>query len=173
MTHTMHGPHSLEIARASADEQPTVANLLELYVYDFSALVDLRIGNDGRFGYPDLDLYWADSNHHPFLIRVNGGLTGLALVREDPESANEARSWDMTEFFVLRSFRDCGVGTQAAIAVWRMFPGRWQVRVMRKNEAALGFWRRSISLFAGERVSSSQVQKNHEPWEVFYFDSPS
>ncbi len=50
----------------------------------------------------------------------------------------------MAEFFVMRKYRRGGVGGEAARAVFAMFPGEWQVRQIRRNEAAIKFWRAAI-----------------------------
>lgn len=42
-------PVSLE--RASSEEMPALSNLLERYSYDFSELVGLELGSDGRYSY--------------------------------------------------------------------------------------------------------------------------
>ena len=46
----------LELIRAGAEHQYALGNLLELYIHDFSELVPLDVGDDGRFGYKSLPL---------------------------------------------------------------------------------------------------------------------
>jgi predicted acetyltransferase len=48
----------------------TVANLFELYAYDFSDFRDLELGDDGRFGDIELPLYWSEPDRHAFLFKV-------------------------------------------------------------------------------------------------------
>ena len=49
----MHEPEMLrpniEIIPAALEQKAILANLLELYMYDFCEFVDLEIGPDGRF----------------------------------------------------------------------------------------------------------------------------
>src|SRR3984885_14627860 len=121
-------PH-LEVIPAAQEQQPILANLLELYAHDFSEFHNLEIGEDGRFGYPSLPLYWSEPNRHPFLIRMDGKLAGLALVQGESGgsgSLSENAVRDMAEFFVMRGYRRHGIGTQAAHQVWRRFPGMWK-----------------------------------------------
>ena len=47
---------------------------------------------------------------------------------------------DMAEFFVVRRHRRRGVGEAAARALFDRFPGRWEVRQTRTNQAATRFW---------------------------------
>ncbi|MGA8743722.1 MAG: GNAT family N-acetyltransferase [Terracidiphilus sp.] len=161
----------VDVIQATIEEIPVVANLLELYAHDFSEFHSIEPGPDGRFGYPDLPLYWSESGRHAFLIKVDGKLAGFALIREILPVSGTNSIWDMAEFFVLRAYRRGGAGTKAAKALWRQFPGNWQVRVMRSNGAGLNFWLHAIDEFAGGKVSSSSEEKAGEVWDVFSFTS--
>jgi predicted acetyltransferase len=160
-----------EILLAAKEEMPIVANLFELYAYDFSEFHSVEPGADGRFGYPDLPLYWSEPGRYPFLIRVGGKLAGFVLVHKTSQRSGDNATWDMAEFFVLRAYRRRGVGREAAHKVWRQFPGPWQVRVMRANQSAHAFWQHAIAEFAGEAIPSTQAEKAGEMWDVFSFAS--
>ena len=120
----------IELVPAAPDQESVLANLLELYAHDFSEFRYLELGADGKFGYSGLPLYWAENGRHPFLVRVDGKLAGLVLVKRGSEVSGAETVWDMAEFFVLRGYRRRGIGTQIAHEVWRRFPGAWEVRVM-------------------------------------------
>lgn len=164
-------PANIEVIPASLEQQPVLANLLELYGHDFSEFHGLDIGADGRFGYAHLPLYWSEPGRHPFLIRMDTKLAGLVLVKRGPAVSGDGAVWDMAEFFILRGYRRRGIGTQAAHEVWRRFPGLWEVRVMQSNVAALHFWARSIAAFVGADVQSVRVEKGGAPWRLFSFES--
>lgn len=157
---------------ATAEQQPVLANLLELYAHDFSEFHDLDLGPDGRFGYKYLPLYWRESHRHPFLVKADGKLAGLVLVKRGSEISGDRRIWDMAEFFVARRYRRRGMGTQIAHDVWRRFPGPWEVRVVERNHAARAFWQRAVSDFAGGTVEPVFVDTGRARWEVFSFLSP-
>ncbi len=161
----------VEVVAATPEQEPIVANLLELYLHDFSAFLDLEIGEDGRFGYPSLPLYWSEPDRYPFLIRMDGKLAGLALVKKGSVVSGDGLVWDMAEFFVLRGCRGRGVGTLAAHQVWRRFPGQWEVRVMQRNTLARRFWAGAISIFAGEAVHPRRIERDGEAWDLFSFQS--
>jgi predicted acetyltransferase len=160
------------IIPASEEQSPILANLLELYAHDFSEFHALELGADGRFGYPQLPLYWRDSNRHPFLVKVDGNLAGLVLVKQGSEISSDQTVWDMAEFFIVRRYRRRGVGTGVAHDVWRRFPGCWEIRVMDSNRSALGIWRRATAAFVEYPVPSIHVEKGDKRWNVFSFESP-
>jgi predicted acetyltransferase len=161
----------VELVPAERDQEPILANLLELYIHDFSEFHDRAIGAQGRFGYEDLPLYWTDPDRRPFLVRMNGKLAGLVFVRRERTDSGKETVWDMAEFFILRGFRRRGLGTRVAHEVWKQIPGRWQVRVMESNAAAQLFWAHAISAFLGETVASVRVETGGHGWRVFSFES--
>ena len=161
----------IEVIAAALDQQPVLANLLELYAYDFSEFHEVALRPDGRFGYKDLPLYWREVNRHPFLIKVDGILAGFVLVKSGSEFSGNAAVWDMAEFFIVRSYRRRGVGTEVAHHVWRKFPGDWEVRVMQANRRARPFWEHAIASFTGQTVRSVGVERNGKGWFLFSFSS--
>jgi len=161
----------IEVIPAAAEQEPILANLLELYAHDFSEFLDLELGADGRFGYKRLALYWSEPGRQPFLVRIDGKLAGLVLVKKGSDVSGNTTVWDMAEFFVIRGYRRRGIGTQIAHEVWKRFPGAWEVRVMESNIPAYHFWARAISRFMGEEIHSVRVEKSGECWNLFSFES--
>jgi predicted acetyltransferase len=162
---------AINLVPATREQAPILANLLELYAHDLSVCAHLDIGEDGRFGYKSLPLYWSEPNRHPFLVRVDGKLAGLALVKNGSEVSGERSVWDMAEFFILRRYRRQGFGTLAAHEVWKRCPGRWEVRVMQSNLPSSLFWGRAVSDFTGESIQPIDVEIAGRPWQLFSFES--
>jgi hypothetical protein len=103
MTTDAARPAHVELIPATPEHQPLLANLLELYMHDFSEFHNLELGPDGRFGYKHLPLYWLDPDRHPFLLRQHGKLAGFVLVKRGSEiSGNETVCgiWQSSSSFV-------------------------------------------------------------------------
>ncbi len=162
---------TVEVVPASPEQEPVLANLLELYAHDFSELIDLELGDDGRFGYKHLSLYWTEDARHPFLATVNGKLAGFALVRRGSHVSGADDVWDMAEFFIVRGYRRLRIGMRAAQEVWKKFPGRWEVRVMERNCRAKEFWERAVAEFTGKAIQPVAFEKDGERWHVFSFEA--
>jgi predicted acetyltransferase len=92
----------IELIPATPAQEPVLANLLQLYAHDFSEFHHLKLGEDGRFGYLPLPLYWRQPGRYPFLVRLDGKLAGLVLVKGGSEISGDQAVWDMGEFFVVR-----------------------------------------------------------------------
>ena len=152
-------PFNLDIARATPEERPILANLLQLYIHDFSeywsGTSQGELEDDGRFlDYP-LDSYWSDPRRVPLLLRLDGRLAGFALLN-DHAHTDAPVDWNMAEFFVARKHRGAGVGRAAAREIFSRYPGAWEVAVARLNVRALPFWRDTIAshpaVEGGERL---------------------
>lgn len=169
----MHATASLhlEVIPAAREQAPILANLVELYAHDFSEFHAVALGDDGRFGYPSLPLYWSESGRHPFLLRIDGGWGGFVLVKQGSDVTGNRSAWDMAEFFVVRGCRRRGAGTQVAHKIWRQFPGTWEVRVMQANVAARHFWETAISTFVDAAIHPVSFEKDGQCWNLFSFES--
>jgi predicted acetyltransferase len=162
---------TVEVVTATSDQSVIVANLFELYAHDFSEFHDVEPGEDGRFGFNKLHLYWSDPDRHAFLIKFRGKLAGFVLVKRGSAISEDDCVWDMAEFFVLRRYRRYGVGTEAARQIWTRHPGRWEVRVMEGNKAAYEFWARAIKTVFNQVASRVRFEIADRIWFVFAFDS--
>jgi len=162
----------IEVIPPEPGQQSILANLLALYMHDFSEFYDLEIGADGRFEYASLPLYWSEPGRHPFLVRVEGKWAGFVLVKRGSEVSGDETVWDMAEFFVLRGYRRQGIGTRIAHQVWWRLPGPWEVRVMESNASARDFWAHAISTFTSQLTHPDQLESRGTCWKVFTFESP-
>lgn len=161
----------VEVAPATREQAPIIANLFELYAHDFSEFFNIRIGPDGRFGYAPLPLYWQEPHRYPFLIRADGELAGFVLVQQGSRISGAVETWDVAEFFVLRGWRRRGVGLRAACQVWQRFAGPWEVRVQESNTKARLFWQRAVEEYTGMPAHFSLAEVAGKQWHVLSFVS--
>lgn len=166
-------PPDVEVSLAAPGQEPVLANLLELYSHDFSELVDLQLGPDGRFGYPALPRYWTEEGRFPFLVKVDGHLAGFVLVSRGSRISGDPEVWDVAEFFIVRGCRKQGIGTAVAHEIWRRFPGRWEVRVMERNEPACAFWDAVTGSYTAGKAQRTEVELEERRWKLFSFSSPA
>jgi predicted acetyltransferase len=138
----------LEVSIADPSERPALANLMQLYIHDFSELWRGRsegeLRADGRFQDYPLDAYWQEASRVPLLLRLGGHLVGFALI-DATSHTGRALDRNMREFFIVRKHRRGGIGTRAAHLIFGRYPGRWETAVARANAAALPFWRNAVA----------------------------
>jgi len=158
---------NVEVERATDAQRATLANLLELYSYDFTQYVDHDVGEDGRYGYSYLPDYFEDTRRHPFLVRIDDHYAGFALVRQVDRDGHIIA--DMAEFFIMRRYRRHGAGEVVAKRVFGLFPGPWELRMMRANEPAQAFWRRVVADYTGD--VSEERWSDDEMWLMLSFSA--
>jgi len=148
------------------DQAPVLRNLFELYAHDFSEYVPIDLQPSGRFDVPVGDQWWAREDHFPFFIRASGKLGGFALARRGSRVSAATDVMDVAEFFVLRGERRHGVGSAAAVALFDMFPGAWEIRIRRANPAALKFWARVAASWLGQPVAAQPLSIEGVDWDL-------
>ena len=168
----MSAPRRVSLATATRADAPLLSNLLELYLHDLSEAFPMEVGADGRFGYEPLALYWTqEERRFPFLIRSGSRVAGFALAARGSPATDDPADLDVAEFFVLRQYRRCGVGREAAFLLWNRLEGRWVVRVSEGNHRALPFWPAVIREYTGGAFSETGRPGTPHAWRVFTFES--
>ncbi|MES1186409.1 MAG: GNAT family N-acetyltransferase [Myxococcales bacterium] len=163
----------MRLRNVEANDGELLANLLELYIHDLSPFFpQVRIGENGRFGYPRLPSYLdGGSDRFARIIEVDGRPAGFVLAQRGSPVSEDPAVLDIAEFFVLRSCRGQGVGRRAAHALWEQRPGTWTIRVSPRNPAALGFWETAVASFLKRPVAPRQHSVSGQPWSVFWLES--
>ena len=162
----------VELQIVKPEAAPILSNLLELYCHDLSALFGLHVGPDGRFGYPHLPLYWTEpARRFAFFTVVDGQLAGFALATRGSSATANPSDLDVAEFFVLRAFREKGIGAQAAFLLWDKLIGHWVVRAATNNKAAVVFWRRSIAAYTAGAYLERTLELAGVTRQVFELDT--
>lgn len=97
---------------------------------------------DGRWE-PDHLPYWLEQKFcHPLIVTVGDEPAGFAFVASQPMPfMSRDVEFRLCEFFILAAYRNRGVGKKAATAVFEQFRGTFELMVLERNMAALGFWR--------------------------------
>jgi predicted acetyltransferase len=170
-------PMQIDVVPVAAHEAGVLAQLYELYLYDFAERdgTGRQVADDGRFGESDVERFLNLPEHSAFLIRVDQKLAGFCMLKRGSSLAGDMDAMDVAEFFVLRNHRRQGVGRAAATLLWKQRPGRWLVRVGAHNQRALAFWTRTVADYTyGQYTQEALVQDDAdgvEHWVVFRFVS--
>ena len=134
----------IELKRINVEDKEILKNLIEKYDYEFSQWDNRDVNKLGLYGYDYLDCYWTEEKRWAFFIVVDGNLAGFVMVNNYLE-VNEETDYSLAEFFVMYKYRRSGVGRFAAMKVFDMFHGKWQLKRHPKNIASVHFWNEVIS----------------------------
>lgn len=142
-------PLEVSLVPGTAADQRTLANLMQLYTYEFSDLLDLDVAEDGLFAQRDVSGFFREPVRRVLFLRAGGKLAGFVIVDHRSRLSDEQGVVDMAEFFVLRRYRGQGIGARAAVLAFAAFRGKWEVRQVASNSAATAFWRKVIGRYTG------------------------
>lgn len=147
---------SVEVFPALVTDKPIVRQMIELYQYDLSELENTDLNEHGYFCYPYLDYYWVESDRYPFLVRVDRKLAGFALVNQ--YTYLQGSQYSVGEFFILRKYRQQGVGCHVAFYLFDLFRGRWEIHQLETNLIAQNFWRKTIAAYTGNNYTETALE---------------
>lgn len=88
------------------------------------------------------------------MITVDGKLAGFSFIKVDSETS----TFDVAEFFILRSYRKMGVGKALIDHMFFLHKGKWTIDTHMKNITAQKFWRSAVKNNAVGGFSETIIQ---------------
>ncbi|MEO0836581.1 MAG: GNAT family N-acetyltransferase [Cyanobacteria bacterium J06642_3] len=149
---------NVEITSASVTDKSVIKQIMELYQYDFSEFTKADLNEHGRFGYPYLDNYWEESKRNPFLVRVNGKLAGFVLVHQN--TYLQDNQYHLAEFFIVRKYRQQGIGRQVAFNIFDLLRGGWEIYQAHTNLVAKEFWQNVIGEYTAGTYTETVMEND-------------
>lgn len=146
----------VELVVASSSDTELINSLLDEYLLELSSYRYVPSGATTSASYPYLDAYWSEPRRHAFIIQYGGHFVGFALTR-DPTSTKSA-VYQLAEFYIKPESRRLGIGRCAVRAIWRRFPGQWELQVHSRNSAAVQFWESCLETVTSEPPQVQEVQ---------------
>ena len=142
---------NVDLAAVAEQDKPVLANLIQLYCYDWSEIRGYDLTADGTFTYRYLDHYFTVDTREACFITVGGALAGFTMTRRLEDGTRE-----VSEFFVVRHHRRHRTGQAAAHQMFRRHPGPWQLAFDHANHAAAQFWPRVTASIADGPVHRTE-----------------
>lgn len=166
----------IELIPATLKKYPIIQNMGRFYVYDMSEYMGSQDGweipKDGLYECIDFKKYWEVENAFPFLVFYGSELAGFAII--DKKGSDSTIDFNMAQFFILRKFKNKGIGKYVAQECFIRFPGIWEVMVSPGNEGAYRFWRATIKDYTNNNFTEYTrdiAHFNNSRKNIFKFDS--
>lgn len=135
---------NVEVLPIPYGEMQVLRNLVKLYCHEWSQYNGIDMDDKGEYAFEKrLDVFWNKARHFAFYIKAEGKLAGFALLDDDFDYVEDG-DHAMSEFFVLHKYRRDGIGSAAAKEIFRMFPGKWEIKMHPRNLASIRFWRNVV-----------------------------
>ncbi|MGD9593108.1 MAG: GNAT family N-acetyltransferase [Candidatus Berkiella sp.] len=161
---------------ASLEEYPIIQNMGRFYVYDMSQFFTLdpewKMPSNGLYECMDFKKYWQSDNTWPFILRFQEELAGFVIV--DKKGSDIHIDYNMAQFFILRKFKNHGIGMHIAQRCFDKFTGVWEVMVLPGNFGAHQFWQKTINQYtngAYEEYNRVVSHLSNSPKNIFKFSS--
>lgn len=168
--------NQIKLIPASLKEHPIIQNMGRFYVYDMSEFMGKEEGweipEDGLYECIDFKKYWEDKNSFPFIVKYKNEIAGFVIV--DKKGSSAEIDFNMAQFFVLRKFKNKGLGRYIAHECFKKFAGVWEVMVIPGNEGAYRFWRSTIKNYTNNNFTEYTrdiAHFNNSRKNIFKFDS--
>jgi len=168
--------NEIQLVPASLRDYPIIQNMARFYVYDMSQYLGGEEGwecpEDGLYEYIDFKKYWQTDDAFPFIIRYKNELVGFVII--DKKGSEPKIDFNVAQFFILRKFKNRGIGRYVAHQCFEKFRGIWEVMVIPGNDGAYQFWRSTISEYTNHRFNESTrhvTYLNNSLKNIFCFSS--
>ena len=137
-------------------------NLFQLYLYDLSKFNNnIEIEENGLYSAPWIDRDWDLPEFIPLRIKQNHNTCGLILLTKKPFSKPETELC-IQEFFILRKFRNKGIGLASIERLFANYPGSYSMSVIKHNISAKLFWEKAFNLMEIQYIKEKYIHDGIE-----------
>lgn len=168
--------NEIKLIPATLEEYPVIQNMGRFYHYDMSEYLGKEAGweipQNGLYECINLRKYWEDKNSFCFLVHYRNEIAGFIII--DKKGSSPEIDFNMAQFFILRKFKNKGIGRYVAQECFKKFSGIWEVMVMPGNEGAYRFWRSIIKNYTNnnfKEYTMNIAHFNNKSKNIFKFDS--
>jgi predicted acetyltransferase len=156
----------LKLERSGVDDKDFIKNIYQHYLHDLSEFNDsLQLNAIGLFDNSFVDSFYCKDNLIPLKITLANSIIGFLFC-----SKGQKVDYIIQEVFILRSYRNRGLGTVALQQLFALYPGRYGIVILMKNEPAKLFWTHCLE-HLGINYTSSEVIEDGQLCIRLIFDS--
>ena len=145
-----------KLERITIDSKSKLENLISIYLHDLSEFAnDLKINNEGKFEYDNLDLYFKSQDLTPYFITYQGEVAGFILFNSGKYVPKHI-DYVINELFILKSFRKKGIASAAIKILLDNYKGNYRIVQISSNKKAVNFWMKFYEKQGIEYVESEE-----------------
>lgn len=143
----------LKLERVLPEQKDALGNLMQLCIHELTHYAAAEVNDQGRYDNPQLDTYFSDPSRIAYFIIVKSRIAGFVLL----SCMQDSEHHEVSEFFVLNTYRGLGLGGEIAGQIFELHPGLWRVPVIEGNDGARSFWRKLVRRITLRRYSETIV----------------
>ncbi|GKU24244.1 GNAT family N-acetyltransferase [Clostridium folliculivorans] len=151
------------LEKITIDSKTKLENLISLYLHDLSEFADdLKINEDGKFEYEGLELYFKSKDLTPFFITYRGEVVGFVLFNTGKYAPKDI-NYVIHELFILKSFRNKGVASDAIKILMDTYKGKYKVVQISTNKTAVKFW---MKFYENQSIKFTEAKEKDDDLEI-------
>lgn len=136
--HIKNYESKVEIREAEVKDKEVLKKLFQFYLHDLSEYTDaLNINSQGEFDNDDVDTFFDETNLNPMTIKIKEEIIGFIFLNH---SMGKAVDYIINDIFILRKYRNRGLGKIVTDKLFRLYPGKYGLIELIKNKPAIRFW---------------------------------
>ena len=140
------------------DNKNGFTNLFQLYLYDLSKYnKNIEIEENGLYPAPWIDKEWDMPEFIPLRIEQNHNTCGFILLSKKPYS-KPGTEFCIQEFFILREFRNKGIGQASIEQLFNKYSGSYSMLVIKHNIPAKLFWEKVLDVMQIQYKKEKHIQ---------------
>lgn len=116
-------------------------NVFQKYYYEMSPYYDLRMDPSGCYEYRYFDSYFKENGRAAYFIYDGEAFIGFSMIN-DYSCLGDRIDHAVAEFTVFPRYRRGHRAEEAARSIFRLHPGRWEIKFSDRNLPAAAFWRK-------------------------------
>ncbi len=144
------------------EDKDKLNKLMQLYLHDISKDFKMDfISETCNYAYENLSDYYTKNDHKGYFIIHNENIAGFILYKYENLHI-------VQEFFVPNNYKRAGIGKNAAIKLFDMYKGNWEVKCVPNSVQAEKFWNKVIKEYTNDFYKLMHTGKyNRAEFEFF------
>ena len=118
-------------------------NIFQKYFYEMSAYYDMDMDECGNYPYPYFEHYFVESERTALFLYDDETLIGFAMLNQYSCLGNII-DHAIAEFTIFPPYRKKHLGLEAVRKIFAQYPGRWEIKYSKENQAAESFWTKAV-----------------------------
>ena len=160
----------LRVNIANRDEADVLRRLGQLYLHELCRFSNQELNDDGTFDFPHMEDSFREVDKYGYIVRLKGKVAGFVLVRTR-ETHDDKEYSEITDLFVVETYRRVGVGEEAARMIFDLHEGLWRITTRSGYDIGSTFWRKVVRRFAHKAYR--EFRSPDVEGTVYEFSSPA
>jgi predicted acetyltransferase len=133
---------NVKLERSAAGDKEFIKNIHQYYLHELSEYNHcLQLNSTGLFDNSFVDSYYCEDNLIPLKITLENSIIGFIFCSK---SAGPKVEYIIQDAFILRGYRNRGLCKSALKQLFNLYPGRYGLVILMKNEPAKLFWKHCL-----------------------------